>query len=160
VIAGYVAMLAVVGALLRGTGLLPGGPTGLTGRIVAQLAVLAVLTVPVTLWLAWWETAPRGATPGKRALGLEVVCLDGTRMSFRRSLGRSGLKVTLPWELAHTGVWNALAWPADPGASLDLVLFVAANGLLFTNLVLALVGAGRTLHDRALGTVVRRTARS
>ena len=65
-------------------------------------------------------------------------------------------KVTLPWELAHTRVWNALAWPADPGATVDMVLFVVANGLLATNLVLLLVGSGRTLYDRAVGTVVRR----
>lgn len=57
------------------------------------------------------------------------------------------------------GEWNALVWPAAPDAALDLVLFVVANGLLTTNFVLLLVGSGRTLYDRAVGTVVRLTAR-
>ena len=41
-----------------------------TGRVLAQLVIFAVLTVPVTVWLAGWEASPGGATPGKRLLGL------------------------------------------------------------------------------------------
>jgi hypothetical protein len=45
------------------------------GRILAQLVVIAVLTVPVTLWFAWWEAAPRGARPASAcsACGSTVV---------------------------------------------------------------------------------------
>jgi uncharacterized RDD family membrane protein YckC len=148
-------VLTAGGALLRAAGLLPEAVTGQTGRILAQLAVFAVLTVPVTLWFAWSEAAPRGATPGKRVLGLGVVGLGGAGLSFGRSLGRSALKVALPWELAHTGVWNVMVWPAEQDAALDLVLFVLANALLAANAVLLLVASGRTLYDRAAGTVVR-----
>jgi hypothetical protein len=81
------------------------------GRIVGQLVTIAVLTVPVTLWFAWWEAAP----PGKRLLGLRVSRLDGSGLPWPDSLLRSLAKIALPWELAHTGVWNSLAWPGGAG---------------------------------------------
>ena len=56
---------------------------------------------------------------------------------------------------AHRRVERA-GLAGGPGATVDMVLFVVANGLLATNLVLLLVGSGRTLYDRAVGTVVRR----
>jgi uncharacterized RDD family membrane protein YckC len=36
---------------------------------------LALVIAPATAWATWWETRPRGATPGKRLLHLMV--LDG-----------------------------------------------------------------------------------
>jgi hypothetical protein len=60
----------------------------------------------------------------------------------------------VPWELAHTGVWNSLAWPG-PDAPVNLALFAVANGLLVLNLVLLFVGARRPVYDRLAGTVVR-----
>jgi hypothetical protein len=64
--------------------------------------IFLVLTVPVTVWLAGWEASPGGATPGKRLLGLRVLTSSGDRPSWPRSLLRTALKFTLPWELAHT----------------------------------------------------------
>jgi uncharacterized RDD family membrane protein YckC len=138
VIVAYLGVLGLVGALGRAAGVLPGRVTTPAGRIAAQLAAIAVLTVPVTLWFAWWEAAPRGATPGKRLLGLRVATVDGRGLSPRRSLLRSLVRVAVPWELAHTGVWNALAWPGPEAP---------VNAALFT-------GARRPLYDRIAGTVV------
>jgi uncharacterized RDD family membrane protein YckC len=154
IVAVYLGMLTLAGGLGRAAGLLPGHVTTAGGRIVSQLVTVAVLTVPVTLWFAWWEAAPRGATPGKRLLGLRVSRLDGTGLPWRGSLLRSLVKIALPWELAHTGVWNSLAWPG-PQAPVNIVLFTLANGLLALYLIALFVGARRPLYDHLAGTVVR-----
>jgi uncharacterized RDD family membrane protein YckC len=154
IIAAYLGVLVLVGVLGRALNLLPSRVTTPGARIIGQLAAIAVLTVPVTLWFAWWEAAPRGATPGKRLLGLRVSRLDGGVPSWPRSLLRSGARIAVPWELAHTGVWNSLAWPG-PEAPVNLALFAVANGLLVLNLVLLFVGARRPLYDRLAGTVVQ-----
>lgn len=135
-------MLFLVGVLGRAADLLPSRVTTPSARSIGQLAVIAVLTVPVTLWFAWWEAAPRGATPGKRLLGLRVSRLDGGALSWPRSLLRSAVRIAVPWELAHTGVWNSLVW-LGPEGPVNLVLFAVANGLLVLNLVLLFVGARR-----------------
>jgi uncharacterized RDD family membrane protein YckC len=97
---------------------------------------------------------PRPAAPGKRLLGLRVSRLDGTGLPWRGSLLRSLVKITLPWELAHTGVWNSLVWPG-PDAPVNIVLFTLANGLLALNLIALFVGTRRTMYDHVAGTVVR-----
>jgi uncharacterized RDD family membrane protein YckC len=153
-VAAYLVLLGLAGALLRAAGPLPSEITTPGGRILAQLAAFAVLTVPVTLWFAWWEAAPRGATPGKRLLGLRVGRLDGGGVSWSGSLLRSTVKIALPWELAHTGVWNSLVWPG-PDAPVNAVLFVVANGLLVLYLAMLFLGTHRPPYDRLAGTVVR-----
>jgi uncharacterized RDD family membrane protein YckC len=111
-----------------------------------------VLTVPVTLWFAFWEAGPRGATPGKRLLGLRVSRLDGGELSWPGSLLHSTVKIAVPWELAHTGVWNSLAWPG-PEAPVNAVLFSVANGLLVLYVVMLFVGARRPPSDRLAGSI-------
>jgi uncharacterized RDD family membrane protein YckC len=147
-------LLGLAGALLRAAVPLPSQVTTPGGRILAQLVAFAVLTVPVTLWFAWWEAAPRGATPGKRLLGLRVSRLDGGGVSRSGSLLRSTVKIALPWELAHAGVWNSLVW-RGPDAPVNALLFVAANGLLVLYLAMLLLGAHRPPYDRLAGTIVR-----
>jgi uncharacterized RDD family membrane protein YckC len=154
IVVAYVALLVVVGVLGRAAGLLPEDVTTPGGRILAQLVVIAVLTLPVTLWFAWWEAAPRGATPGKRLLGLRVSRLGGGGLSWSDSLLRSAIKIALPWELAHTGVWNSLVWPG-PDAPVNIVLFLVANGLLVLNVVLLFVGSRMTLYDRIAHSIVQ-----
>jgi uncharacterized RDD family membrane protein YckC len=154
IVVAYLGVLSVVGVLGRSSGVLPGRVTTPGGRVVAQLVVFAVLTVPVTLWFAWREAAPRGATPGKRLLGLRVVRLDGGGLPWSGSLLRSAAKIAVPWELAHTAVWNILVWPG-PQAPLNAVLLTVANAVLVLNLVLLFVGTRRALHDRLAGTLVQ-----
>jgi uncharacterized RDD family membrane protein YckC len=154
VVAAYLALLTLAGALLRAAGLLPSHITTPGGRILAQLVVIAVLTLPVTLWFAWWEAAPRGATPGKRLLGLWVSRLDGGGLSWSGSTLRSAVKIAVPWEVAHTAVWNSLVWPG-PDASVNVVLFTVANGLLILYVAMLFLGAHRPPYDRLAGTIVR-----
>ena len=154
IVGAYLLVLALVGTLLRAAGLLPSHITTPGARILAQLIAIAVLTLPVTLWFAWWEAAPRGATPGKRLLGLHVSRLDGGGLSWSDSLLRSAVKIAVPWELAHTGVWNSLTWPG-PETPVNAVLFTVANGLLVLNVVMLFLGGRRPPYDRLAGTIVR-----
>jgi uncharacterized RDD family membrane protein YckC len=154
IVVAYLAVLTLVGVLLRAAGLLPDHITTPGGRILAQLVVIAVLTVPVTLWFAWWEAAPRGATPGKRLLGLRVSRLNGGGLSGSGSMLRSAVKIAVPWEVAHTAVWNSLVWPG-PDAPVNTLLFTVANGLLLLYVAMLLLGAHRPPYDRLAGTLVR-----
>jgi uncharacterized RDD family membrane protein YckC len=150
----YLGALGLVGALGRAAGLLPSHITTPSGRILGQLVLIAVLTLPVTLWFACWEAAPRGATPGKRLLGLRVSRLDGDGLSWPGSLLRSAAKIAVPWELAHTGVWNTLVWPG-PETPVNAPLFMVANGLLVLNVTTAFLGANRPPYDHLAGTIVQ-----
>lgn len=51
--------------------------------------VLALLVAVVVGWPVAWETATRGKSPGKMALGLRVVRDDGGPVRFRHSLVRA-----------------------------------------------------------------------
>jgi uncharacterized RDD family membrane protein YckC len=147
-------LLALVGVLGRAGGVLPTEVTTPAARVAAQLVGIAVLTLPVTLWFAGWEASPGGATPGKRVLGLRVVTTSGERLGWSRSLLRTALKFTVPWELAHTAVWNLLTWPGDGGSVVDMVLLGVANAIIVVDLVSLFVGTRRTPYDRIAGTLV------
>jgi uncharacterized RDD family membrane protein YckC len=124
------------------------------GRGAAQLVAFSVLTLPVTAWFARWEATPSGATPGKRLLGLRVLTTSGNRISLPRSLLRTALKFAIPWELAHTAVWNMLVWPGDPSAAVDMLLLGLANAAIAVDVVMLFVGSRRTPYDRIVGTLV------
>jgi uncharacterized RDD family membrane protein YckC len=149
----YLGFLTLVGVLGRAAGVLPTDVDTAAGRVVAQLVGFAVLTLPVTAWFAGWEATPAGATPGKRLLGLRVLTAGSERLSPSRSLLRTALKFTVPWELAHTAVWNLLAWPGEPSA-VDSLLLGLANAAIVVDLVSLFVGSGRTPYDRVAGTFV------
>ena len=57
--------------------------------------VLALLTYVVIGWLyeAFLTSGPHGATLGKQAVGVRIVCADGAPLSFGRATGRHFLKV-------------------------------------------------------------------
>lgn len=119
----------------------------------AQLTAFVLITLPVTLYFAFGEAGPTGATWGKRQLRLQVCTVAGRRMTLSRSLGRTVLKF-IPWELAHTCIWNiSLAeGPVPPIYWTGLILvwlLVAANVLsVVTN------RERQTLYDRIAGTTV------
>jgi len=125
----------------------------------SQKTVIVILTLPVLLYFALLERAPRGATIGKRWLGLEVIGAHGHGIGLGRSLLRSGVKLS-PWELAHTCLWHVEGWPGNPASPTGgpLVGLVLVWILLAASLLLALTDARRrALHDRLSGTrVVRR----
>jgi GrpB-like predicted nucleotidyltransferase (UPF0157 family) len=108
--------------------------------------------VPVTVWLAGWEASPGGATPGKRLLGLRVLTSSGDRLSWPRSLLRTALKFTLPWELTHIAWWNLLLRSGNQGLEAVLLSMVCAAFAVY--LVSLFVGSRRAPYDRITGTFV------
>lgn len=112
-------------------------------------------TLPVLLYGSLMEASARGATLGKRALGLRVVSLDGSRAplwrTFLRTLGKF-----LPWEVAHTVYWHWPGWPLEaapptPGQVAAIgAVWLACAGYL----VSLFLGSRRTPYDRLAGTRV------
>ncbi len=43
-------------------------------------------------WFVLWETGPRGATPGKRLMGLRVVARDGARLTGGAVVARNAMR--------------------------------------------------------------------
>lgn len=80
----------VEGAAIGGAGLDPaaGAAIGVT------VSVLILVGYPVI-----WETASRGATPGKLAVGLRVISDDGGPQRFRQALVRGLVGVVEIWIL-------------------------------------------------------------
>jgi len=76
---------AVVGGLIYE--LLGVGGFG-RGFWLEQLVLNAVSLVLSALYFAWFHAAYAMATPGKMAVGIKVVRLDGARISFLRGIGR------------------------------------------------------------------------
>jgi uncharacterized RDD family membrane protein YckC len=58
------------------------------GFSLRQQVVNAVSLVFSVLYFAWFHAAYAMATPGKMAVGIKVVRLDGERISFLRGVGR------------------------------------------------------------------------
>jgi GrpB-like predicted nucleotidyltransferase (UPF0157 family)/uncharacterized RDD family membrane protein YckC len=147
-------VLTVVGVFSYAIGAVTTTIATPTGRVLAQLMIFAVLTVPVTVWLAGWEATSSGATPGKRLLGLQVLTISGDRLTWPRSLLRTVLKFTLPWELAHTAWWNLLLRSGNHGAVLDRLLLSLVCAAIAVYLVSLFVGSRRAPYDRITGTFV------
>ncbi len=60
---------------------------------VGQLLLVAGILAAGWGWDVAWEVAWRGQTPGKRALGLRVIQLDGAPVGLPESLVRNALRV-------------------------------------------------------------------
>jgi len=56
--------------------------------VVFFLVVWPLFIIVSWLYEALMTASERGATVGKRAVGLRIVSADGTRMSFGRATGR------------------------------------------------------------------------
>lgn len=116
---------------------------------------LAFITVilPFTICSALLEHSSWQGTPGKRILKIRVVTMTGGKLSFSQSLLRSGLKF-LPWQLAHTAVFQILLGPASLQA-LFLGLSILAQCLVAANVIAALLNKRhQSFYDRISSTWV------
>ncbi len=122
----------------------------------AELAGFLLLTTPVVLYFALFESSPGGATPGKRVLHLRVVKLDGRRLGRGRALLRSVVKFA-HWELAHFTIWQYVygaAGHANPPTWTTITLAVVYL-LVPAYLISLFIGrAHRTIYDRLSGSIV------
>jgi uncharacterized RDD family membrane protein YckC len=82
------------------------------GGAVAAVATSAGMVV---VWFCTWETLWRGRTPGKAALGLRAVSLDGTTIRFQQAFVRAAvglIDIFVP-PVGFTAVVSALLSPRD-----------------------------------------------
>jgi uncharacterized RDD family membrane protein YckC len=154
-IAAYLLVLAALSVLILSTSLAAGFRALWANALDAELSGFLLLTLPVVLYFAIFESSPRQATWGKRVLGLRVVDQSGERLAVPHSLLRSALKF-LPWELAHFTIWHfvfAALRQASPPAwtivALTVVYVLAGAYLLFL-----FIGRHRTPYDRVAGSSV------
>lgn len=154
VIGAYVAVLIGAGAVVNQSW--PAFANSLFGTALSSQAIgFLLLTLPAILYFSLAEAGPSGATWGKRRLGIRVTVLDGGRLGFGRALGRTLLKF-IPWELAHTCIWQFSQATDEPSWLLDVGLGVVWL-LVGANIVCMLRSArGQTVYDRLAGTVVVR----
>lgn len=87
-------VIAGIGWLAIGIVDLNGGgmDTALLVALQITVAVVALVVFPV-----WWETAGRGRTPGKAAMGLRAVREDGGPITFLHALTRTMVGLTAEW---------------------------------------------------------------
>ncbi|MEM7530693.1 MAG: RDD family protein [Chloroflexota bacterium] len=79
----------------------------------AQFIGFITVTLPVTLYFTFTESSSWQASWGKRRQGLRLVRTDGAGITFGRALVRTLLKF-VPWELAHTCIWQISVTPSEP----------------------------------------------
>jgi uncharacterized RDD family membrane protein YckC len=141
-------ILLPVGQLIRRA---IGWPTSApTGQEVWLAAVLKI-SVPSWIYFILSDRSARGATLGKRLLGLHVARVAGGRVGTARALARTAVKL-VPWETAH------LAGIGLAGLGLErarLIGVTLANGLVVVYLAVAAWTRGRrSVHDFVAETEV------
>ncbi len=80
----------------------------------SDLVAFLVSVLPVALYFARMESSEKQASWGKTRRQLKVMNANGERLSFGTALIRSFLKL-LPWQIAHTCLFNIPDWPMNPG---------------------------------------------
>lgn len=132
---------------------------GTLGPIGTQIVAFFVLTFPVGVYLYKAESGSQHATIGKRKIGLRVSGLDGTAPS-RSSIFLRTLVKLLPWEIAHTFVWQMQYVFYRSGYEADMPMWILvglnASMILVTIYVAMIVlrKDGRAPHDLVAKTYV------
>ena len=132
---------------------------GIFGPVGTQIIFFFVLTLPVGLYLYVSESGARHATVGKRKVGLRVVGTDKQVPSKKSILLRTIIKL-LPWEIAHTFIWQMQYVFYQFGYEADVPMWIFAGLSLSMLLVIFYVAMavfskdGRAPHDFVAGTRV------
>lgn len=78
------------------------------GEVMSIVMIITLFLIRYA-WFAWFELSPRGATPGKRALGIRVAAREG-RLTAEAVLARNlmrDVEVFIPSVFLLTGGYNA-----------------------------------------------------
>ena len=122
---------------------------------LANLVAALVLVVPAVLVLAALEAGPRAGTIGKRAMGLRLTEVHGSRVVFARAVLRNALKLGLPWLIAHAAVYGL--WEGSPTDAIPTwvwPLLAVAYAIPIVWLASIFVRVGRSPYDQLTRTVV------
>ena len=133
---------------------------GTLGPIGTQLLFFLLLTLPVGLYLYFTESSPRHATIGKQKAGLVVVSKNGDTPRKAQTALRTIVKL-LPWEIAHTFVWQLqnVFYLHGYEADVPIWIFIGLIASMFLAVIYVAMVAfrrdGRGPHDIVAGTMVR-----
>lgn len=122
----------------------------------ADLMAFVLLVLPVVLYFTLAESSRHQGTPGKRRRGLQVVDAVGRRVGRGQALVRNVLRF-LPWQLAHTAMFNIPGFPTEVRVipAWSTALLVCAWLLVGVYLLgLTRLAGGRPLYDLLAGTRV------
>lgn len=124
--------------------------------IRADLVAFLTTILPVSVYYAVTESSANQGSWGKLKRRLKVESIDGNRISFGRAFFRSLLKF-IPWQIAHTCLFNIPGWPFQPESAplwvdLGLILVWVLVGVFVIGLMVD--KDHRTLYDHISGTRV------
>lgn len=132
---------------------------GMLGPVGAQTVFFFVLTFPVGLYLFFTESGPRRASFGKRKMSMQVTDVNGGALTKTSILVRTIIKL-LPWEIAHTFIWQMqyIFYQNGYNAEVPLWIFVGLNVstvlVILYLLMIAVRRDARGPHDIFAGTYV------
>lgn len=132
---------------------------GELGPIGTQVLFFFILTLPVGIYLYKTESGSRHATIGKRKTGMWVSRLDGAAPSKSSIFLRTLVKL-LPWEIAHTFVWQMQyifyrsGYEADVPSWIFIGLIVSIILVIIYLAMIILRKDGRAPHDLVANTYV------
>jgi uncharacterized RDD family membrane protein YckC len=118
----------------------------------AQLLGFGLLTLPTLLYFILSETSIHRASIGKRLLKIRVVNPDNRT---HRVLIRNLIKF-LPWEIAHTGVYQSFYADPSTNPAIETILLLTVPQVVVMAYVLGIFAdKGRTaFYDTVAGTSV------
>jgi uncharacterized RDD family membrane protein YckC len=118
-------------------------------------ALVLNFSLPSWVYFTWGDASRRGATPGKRLLGLRASTTAGVRIGPARALARTAVKMA-PWEIAHVSSFLLAVAPGELGGA-------SWSGLGLTYALVAAyvvvawrTGGRRSVHDLLASTRVER----
>jgi len=153
----YIILLATLTiVLIKISGLLGLSVQWPENPILADLMAFVTLILPVILYFTLQESSSRQATWGKRKAGIRVVNKNGGRLTRMQSFVRSIVKL-LPWQIAHTCLFNIPGWPL----AVTMIPLMVTIGFVLVYVLVALYIAAifiskkrRTPYDWASGSCV------
>jgi len=124
--------------------------------IRADIVAFLVTVLPVAAYFSITESSIAQASWGKRKRRLRVESTDGTRLSLRAAMVRSLLKL-IPWQIAHTSLFNIPGWPTNTGSPPGWVVV----GLVLVWVIVAMYAfsvvfqpSHQSIYDRLVGARV------
>lgn len=152
IIAGYLIFVVVLGTALN-TFFPIVAHRLFSNPLSGQIIGLLIITLPVSLYFILLESSIWQATWGKRKKGLQVTRTDGSQLTILRASSRTLLKF-IPWELAHTCVWQISFVQQEP-PQIIIMGFVLVWVLVGANILsLWISPTNQTLYDWLTGTYV------
>ncbi|WP_150460440.1 RDD family protein [Nesterenkonia ebinurensis] len=121
----------------------------------SQAFVISVSVVPVIIATGVAARAEvRGATWGKRRLGLRVERSDGQPLSLARAISRNVLKIAVPWQLGHIVAIGTVYGGFESSDRRLIAVSLLTYGVIGIGFWGLLRRSGIAMHDMAVNSRV------